>query len=156
MDHAETDNSFDEEVIFKEQEQADQTVNVFSSALDEIIDTGDELIDVDINNRFVTDRDHEHYGQTPQREGLGTLDRECKGGEVDQAADMVKDAEATKIRMIRTPGKSPTNRLDISAVHHSMVVDENYQLIGGHIDLQLQEKIRQGDYVDFARLLPRE
>ena len=36
------------------------------------------------------------------------------------------------------------------------MVDENYMVIGGHIDAALQEKIKRCEYIDFAKLIPRE
>ena len=39
---------------------------------------------------------------------------------------------------------------------HSVVVDEEYAIVGAHIDENLKRKIISGDYVDFARLIPRD
>ena len=39
---------------------------------------------------------------------------------------------------------------------HSSMVDKTYQLIGSHIDLNTQEKIVRGKYVDFSRLIPKD
>ena len=36
------------------------------------------------------------------------------------------------------------------------MVDKNYLVIGSHIDLSLHDKIKRGDYVDFAKLLPKD
>ena len=41
-------------------------------------------------------------------------------------------------------------------MHHSSIVDECYMTIGAYLDPNLCDKIKRGDYVDFARLLPRE
>ena len=35
-------------------------------------------------------------------------------------------------------------------------VDDNYILVGAHLETSLKDKICKGEYVDFARLLPRE
>ena len=43
-----------------------------------------------------------------------------------------------------------------TANQHSLVVDENYVVVGGHIDAMLRDKIKKGEYVDFALLLPRD
>ena len=37
-----------------------------------------------------------------------------------------------------------------------MVVDEEYAIVGAHIYENLKRKIISGDYVDFARLIPRD
>ena len=39
---------------------------------------------------------------------------------------------------------------------HSSMVDETYQLVGSHVDANTQEKIMQGKYVDFSRLIPKD
>ena len=40
-------------------------------------------------------------------------------------------------------------------VHLSMV-DESYQLVGSHLDQNMQDRIIQGEYVDFSRLIPKD
>ena len=39
---------------------------------------------------------------------------------------------------------------------YSSMVDENYLVIGAHLHGALQNKITSNEYVDFARLIPRE
>ena len=41
-------------------------------------------------------------------------------------------------------------------MQHSSIVDECYVTIGSHVDPSLTEKIKRGQYVDFAKLLPRD
>ena len=41
-------------------------------------------------------------------------------------------------------------------MQHSALVDEKYVAIGANIDADMQEKIVRGEYVEFARLLPKE
>ena len=45
------------------------------------------------------------------------------------------------------------NRFGLS---HSNLVDEEYCLVASHIDDNLRRRIKEGDYVDFNRLLPVE
>ena len=35
-------------------------------------------------------------------------------------------------------------------------IDEDYLLIGGHLDETIQNKIVKGEYVDFGKLLPKD
>ena len=65
--------------------------------------------------------------------------------------------------MIATPGE--LHNLEISAipgdhlggvVHRSAEVDEEYLVIGGHVEPSLEEKITQFHYIDFAKLLPKD
>ena len=39
---------------------------------------------------------------------------------------------------------------------HSVLVDEEHSAVGGHLDDNIIAKIRQGEYVDFVKLLPRD
>ena len=50
------------------------------------------------------------------------------------------------------PGLSPHKPLQ----HRAAEVGEEYLVIGGHVDAALREKIEQYDYIDFARLLPKD
>ena len=62
--------------------------------------------------------------------------------------------------MLSTPGNNLDLRLDRfqgnSAMQHLSLVDENYLVIVSHIDLSLHDKIKRGDYIDFAKLLPKD
>ena len=71
-----------------------------------------------------------------------------------QAELLIKEAEALKARIMSTPGKYAGLGLR-GAIHHSTMVDENYVAIGGFVEPSLCDKIINGEYVDFARLLPR-
>ena len=81
----------------------------------------------------------------------------------EQVDQIIREAEAARAQMYRAPG----NELDqlvgnsgglVMAPHpqSSTVVDENYIVVGGNIDLAIQEKIKKGEYMDFTHLLPRE
>ena len=39
---------------------------------------------------------------------------------------------------------------------YSTLVDDNYVVIGAHIDSSLHDRIKRGEYVDFSQLLPRD
>ena len=63
--------------------------------------------------------------------------------------------------MLSTPGRRQSADFIESrfngamAMQHSSMVDECYISVGGNIDQGLRDKICRGEYVDFARLLPR-
>ena len=48
---------------------------------------------------------------------------------------------------------SPPGAMTTSA---STAIDDNYIIMGGHLDQAIQDKIKKGECVDFARLLPRD
>ena len=65
---------------------------------------------------------------------------------------MVCDAEASKARVVGVAGKD----LNLNAFLHSAFVDDEYLVIGSHVDESLCNKIVNHEYVDFAWLLPRD
>ena len=84
--------------------------------------------------------------------------------------EMVKEAEASRARIFGTPGncvevenQGYINGLTLNeggsppvVQQYSSMVDENYLVIGAHLDGALQNKIMNNEYVDFPRLIPRE
>ena len=42
------------------------------------------------------------------------------------------------------------------ALLHSLIIDEEYSLVGGHIDENLRKTIERGGYMDFAKLLHKD
>ena len=75
-----------------------------------------------------------------------------------KANDLVKEAESAKIRMLQPPGMSPEsnllnynpNRLD------TVLADEDYMYLTAHIDENTQNKVQKGEFIDLAKLLPRD
>ena len=63
---------------------------------------------------------------------------------------MIKEAEASKARMVNMPCNEPFNLLLNSQKQCSSSVDENYIVVRAHVDSGLRDKIRYGEYVDFA------
>ena len=65
---------------------------------------------------------------------------------------LTREVEATKARIFPQQGK-PDNIVfrDITAR-----IDNDYVVIGAHIDEVTQLKILRGEYVDFSKLIPRD
>ena len=69
---------------------------------------------------------------------------------------MVKDAEKAKAKIFATSGKN-LESIDVHNQYvHSAMVDENYLTVGSHIDDALINKIVNGEYVNFGKLIPRD
>ena len=71
----------------------------------------------------------------------------------------VRDAELAKAKIFEVPGmlQSEFNMPNPDNVMvHSMMVDEKYMSVASHIDVQTKTKIIEGQYVDFAKLVPRD
>ena len=58
--------------------------------------------------------------------------------------------------MLQVQGKTVANEIfNCSNLFHSVVVDEAYMVIGKHIEENIRRRIQEGEFVNFARLLPR-
>ena len=118
-----------------------------SSSSEDRIDTSDEMIKVDVNDQFIAEcRD---AAKKMRREG-----RNQQQAEVRQ--QVTRDAEANKARLYATPGNMNLLNFDstVNAVNSS-AYDENYMVVGAHVDVNLQHKIVNHEYCDFAKLLPK-
>ena len=65
---------------------------------------------------------------------------------------MIRQAEAAKAKVFQVSGKKNFD----STLMHSVVVDEEYAILGANIEESLHRKIVSNEYVDFARLIPRD
>ena len=117
----------------------------------------------------------------PQQRNQGANNYETP----EQRADrMIREAETSKARMLDVSGRgqfvdsSPVNNQIAqsfvprntfnsqvvvpynngwqSKLVHSMMVDESFMLVAAHISDNLRLRIEEGQYVDFARLLPQD
>ena len=81
-------------------------------------------------------------------------DRQTRATPEERAEQLIREAEAGKARIYGTPGKELD--LDHNQFLHSAMVDESYMLVATHLEDTITQRIEQGQYVDFARLLPRD
>ena len=126
-------------------------------------------MEVDINtDKFIADCEHEAREMKKVTAGKKGKNNDQTVRDLQWSDDMIRHAEAAKIQMLATPGMNRNNaelcvdRFYVepsvmhSAMQHSSMVDERYLMIGTHVDQNLTEKIIRGDYIDFARLLPKQ
>ena len=66
---------------------------------------------------------------------------------MSKADQIIRDAEAAKARIFEVQGNNS---------HLSAILDENYLAIGSHVEESLRKKIGVGEYVDFAKLMPKD
>ena len=82
-------------------------------------------------------------------------------GEMEESERVIREAEALKAWLYATPGNcsrnlsSWNNELANHSVHQSSLVDENYLVIGTHVDPNLQQKIINCEYVDFSKRISK-
>ena len=77
------------------------------------------------------------------------LQENRKRKSLEIADKMIREAEASRAKIFKTPGNE-------SNYIHTSLVDDNYMVIGAHVDLLTQDKIKKGEYVDFSKLLPKD
>ena len=77
---------------------------------------------------------------------------------------MVREAEKSRARIYQVPGKftelTPENNDRPGVINtppgFSAVLDEDYLMVGNHVDELTRKKIINGEYVDFSKLMPRD
>ena len=69
---------------------------------------------------------------------------------------MIRDAEASRVQVNGTPGKNRTGEAVPLSFLHSAYIDEEYLVMGSHLEEALIKKIKNHEFVDFGKLLPRD
>ena len=70
---------------------------------------------------------------------------------------MIQQAEAAKAKIFDVTGKVTKDQMNENRnLLHSVVVDEEYAVLGVHIDEMLKRKIVAGKYIEFSRLIPKD
>ena len=129
-----------------------------STSSEDQIDMSDELIEenlvsgVGVANVPGSDTRLSTSGGRPQP-ALAMEVAEQDGLSVAQR--MIKEAETTHSRMTATKGECELQP-NLTGFLHSAFVDEEYMVIGSHIEDSICKKIINHEYVDFAKLLPRD
>ena len=101
----------------------------------------------DSPNRRTNDRFEEPRG-TYAVSGQVRLDPE------DRAEQLIREAEENKMKIYGTPGKA---EIDIeNQFVHSAMVDETFTIVASHLEESTIEKIGKGEYIDFAKLIPKD
>ena len=126
-----------------------------SSSSDEPVDTSDELLDV--GNQIDKSLTEIRCGNSGERGRVNDAPTACRP---DEGERIIREAEASRARLHTSPGKVQTNRCitnwqNMNEIQTS-AVDEKYLVIGLHVDAALQAKIINHEYIDFARLLPKD
>ena len=142
--------SIDDEITFKMPEQQNkETTNEkrrgSSSSEDraDLVDTSDELMEVDCD-KFIADCEMEaRLNKQRERQNKG----DSPGDFRSKSEQMICDAEAARARIYVSPGKQGMS---------SLVMDEEYMVIGAHIDSGLQQKIIDFEYIDFSHLILKD
>ena len=121
-----------------------------SSSSEDKIDTSNELIEMDVHDQFISDC--QAAARKTKDDRMGGVDR----SQIKDSKQIFHGAEASKARLFATPGNyNAMNWNNQGDVIQSVTFDDNYLVIGAHIDASLQHKIINHEYIDFAKLLPK-
>ena len=71
----------------------------------------------------------------------------------EKVEKLVIEAENTKAQIFPNPGRS-AELINVNPQQLTAMMDEDYLVVGGHIDEGMETKIVNGEYVDFRKLLP--
>ena len=143
-----------------------------SSSSEKMINTSDEgievgnttekaIVDFIVENRPVEQAEKDCERITAQQ-GNNFEEGEIRPGtlrgdddrEEDQAENLIREAERSKVKMFQTPGRENL-KIDVNNNFvHSAMVDEDYLVLGANIDDATKVKIERGEFVDLAKLLP--
>ena len=68
----------------------------------------------------------------------------------DETARIIWEAEVAKVKIFNSSGEHLGKTIE-----NVVLMDQDYLLVGNHVDESTQEKIVKGEYVDFGKLLPK-
>ena len=138
----------DTEITFNLSKKRDSS----SSEDQDKVDTSDELIEVDHPYSTISDRDPIRSvvrRSDPARQSMGApFPRQDRGEE------KIRELEASRARVNQVKGTCAIT--EFGQLELSLQIDENYMALGSHIDQNLCNKIVNFEYVDLAKLLPKD
>ena len=122
-----------------------------------------------IINKFITDmrrsldnHDTEDEMPEPQPHSSRQLGRnEVIPTPEDRSAEIIRKTKRSKARILTVPGENFQLKKvqDIESnkeILHSVLIDEGYSAVSGHVDEITRKKVIAFEYVDFAKLLPHD
>ena len=159
------------ELIPVEIEQTEQTVmtepkRISLSSEEGQVDTSYELIDLN-DLRIFAAHNTATQGQGATRQVLtdpqlgSSTGKRGYSANVPQLAmqqpgltrseQMIKEAEASRAKVLGTPGKEDSQLIPMSYLH-SAYVDEEYLVMGSHLDERTIKRIINHEFVDFGKV----
>ena len=111
----------------------------------------------DRRDRDRTDRRDAHYDRNDRDHGYYREARQASPEE--RAEDIIRQAEASKARMLEVPGLDSLNigySKNRQQLLHSVFADEEFSVVAAHVDENTVRRIENNMFVDFVKLLPRD
>ena len=70
--------------------------------------------------------------------------------QLNRREQLMREGESNKVHIMEVPGN------EIHVPLTTSVLDEDYLIVGNHVEEMLKKKIANGEYVDFAKLIPKD
>ena len=157
LERIDSHEQVDPEILFKvnvsENANEEERRNSSSSEDRNEIDMSDELMEVEINENFISDCEAEVRRRSVSSDRHSNHDKHAK------ADDLVRRVEAGQANINVNPGKVHLPHFDTLNLNErelTSAMDDSYNMVGSNLDLLTKEKIRRGEYVDFSKLLPKD
>ena len=75
----------------------------------------------------------------------------------ERGEQLIREAETAKAKIYEVPGTNDLIENNLTTQFmRSALMDESFLLVASHLDSGTHEKIIKGEYVDFARLIPKD
>ena len=146
----------DDEITF----HVKQNTRESTSSEDEIINTSDETVNIDCHKFIVDCQKEAACSRRESAEHSGCGSRVDRVTERTRGGQMVYESERERHPLNPTSGKAILFDRHEGEVNTNMLTesecDREYMVVGGHLDEHLQNKIINFEYVDFARLIPKD
>ena len=132
-----------------------------SSSSEELMDTSDEATNNQIDLNMSQGLNIPLVPGTVAEVNPGpTADKPKTAEEIakEQSAKLVVEAEQQKGNMYEVPGNIlnfPSESIGLTVTASVSQIDQDYQMIDSHIEEPLRRKVQSFDYIDLAKLLPR-
>ena len=113
--------------------------------------------DKSFGRKYINDGERPHcsqdknYDQTNQQ--LKAVQPVQPPLQLTRAEQLIRDVEVSKARILEVPFNE---KILNKAYLHPLLLDEDYLVIGGFVDQSTREKIGNGEYIDFSKLIPKD
>ena len=149
----ETDADFQPDYEMEEQDQPEQ-IQASTSHQRHDYQT-DKVNPAMVDRRQHNSRSPRSRTPTRVRDQGREQEQEVYVGPTETARNAIIDAEANKISVLPHNQKGTYKNINKS-FEFTAKIDQDYLVVGGHVDESTQSKIINGEYVDFGKLLPRD
>ena len=73
-----------------------------------------------------------------------------------RAEQKVREAENLKAYTFPVTGKDPRQKHRLSQFFNTAMIDKDYMVVGSHVDEATYQRIKQGEFIDFGKLIPKD